>query len=567
MANGFGSLFIGKSGLQSSQNALNTTANNLANINTTGYVREQVRFADKHYLTIKDPTLTVNMHQSGLGVSIGDVVHARDIFLDKAFRQETGRAAFYQSCYDANSQVTDLFQELYGMEFKESLKDLYNSFAEMSKYPGDSTYQNLVMQKSQLFMSRCNGLYGGLKQLQTTLNDQMKTDIARVNEIGEQIYTLNQKISKIESCGVETAMTDRDIRDALIDELATLVRVDVKEDANGVTLVDVENSSFVTEDLFFKIDCIIDDGTGYVTPIWPEQSDLDRKVYTEVFRMNVDIDTDANNDIGKIKADMIARGSTLGRYTDLLPENYREVQDCVVMESQAQLENLFHGLVTQINDCFAPNIIVEEDIEGDGWTIPAGAKILDVANCVVGIDGKIPPRELFSRMGTERYTELEVDGQTYYLYNEEDPTDPNTMYIIGNVEINKDLMKQITLMPAYAPNGAMDTVDYSVAEKLTHIWDDKTLLLNPNDPYPSTYTNYYDKIIGHLGTYGNTYYSAAESLTETAASIENQRSQLTGVSSDEELTKMIKYQAAYNAASRYITVVDQMTELLVTGLK
>ena len=34
----------------------------------------------------------------------------------------------------------------------------------------------------------------------------------------------------------------------------------------------------------------------------------------------------------------------------------------------------------------------------------------------------------------------------------------------------------------------------------------------------------------------------------------------------EELTKLIKYQSAYNAASRYITVISQMTELIVTGL-
>ena len=85
MGNGFGSLYIGASGLQNAQYALNTTANNLANVNTTGYVRQQVRFADKTYNKLKDPNKNVNMQQYGLGVSIGDVVHARDIFLDKSY--------------------------------------------------------------------------------------------------------------------------------------------------------------------------------------------------------------------------------------------------------------------------------------------------------------------------------------------------------------------------------------------------------------------------------------------------------------------------------------------------
>ena len=56
MANGFGTLFIGVSGLQSSQNALNTTANNLANVDTTGYVRQQVLFTDRNYVTFNETT-------------------------------------------------------------------------------------------------------------------------------------------------------------------------------------------------------------------------------------------------------------------------------------------------------------------------------------------------------------------------------------------------------------------------------------------------------------------------------------------------------------------------------
>ena len=60
MANGFGSFYVGNSGLRNSQNALNTTANNLANVNTRGYVREQVRFSDLGYLTRNNPTSGTN---------------------------------------------------------------------------------------------------------------------------------------------------------------------------------------------------------------------------------------------------------------------------------------------------------------------------------------------------------------------------------------------------------------------------------------------------------------------------------------------------------------------------
>ena len=94
MANGFGTLFIGVSGLQSSQNALNTTANNLANVDTTGYVRQQVLFTDRNYVTFNETT-AVSKQQSGLGVYIGDVIHSRDVFALTA-RSRDGRHSMRQ---------------------------------------------------------------------------------------------------------------------------------------------------------------------------------------------------------------------------------------------------------------------------------------------------------------------------------------------------------------------------------------------------------------------------------------------------------------------------------------
>ena len=164
MANGFGSLYVGASGLQNAQNAINTTANNLANVDTKGYVRQQVRYADKNYTILKDSRANVNMQQSGLGVSIGDVVHARDIFLDKTYRQETGRMSFYSARYETATYVEDLMQELNGQQFKQSVSDLWRAFQEVSTKPADSTNQNLVLQKADLLVSRTQKLYSDLQK-------------------------------------------------------------------------------------------------------------------------------------------------------------------------------------------------------------------------------------------------------------------------------------------------------------------------------------------------------------------------------------------------------------------
>ena len=121
MANGFGSLYIGASGLQNSQNALNTTSNNLANVNTKGYVRQQVLQVDRNYTTF-NTTASISQQQSGLGMKIGDVVHARDIFLDKSYRNASGRQAFYAATYEAVDEVYTFYQELQGQAFRNGQK-------------------------------------------------------------------------------------------------------------------------------------------------------------------------------------------------------------------------------------------------------------------------------------------------------------------------------------------------------------------------------------------------------------------------------------------------------------
>ena len=145
MANGMGTLYIASSGLRNSQNALNTTANNLANVDTEGYVRQQVLFSDKEYNTFG--TAAVSKQQAGLGLDIGDVVHARDYFLDKAYRAESGRQAFYESCFTAVDEIQTYFQEMEGKTFQSALEDFKKAFQELAKDPYN---QKLIDRKNEL---------------------------------------------------------------------------------------------------------------------------------------------------------------------------------------------------------------------------------------------------------------------------------------------------------------------------------------------------------------------------------------------------------------------------------
>ncbi len=566
MANGFGTLYVGTTGLQGAQNALNVTANNLANLDTKGYVRQQVRFADKTYAMFKDAKPRIAAQQAGYGVSIGDVVHARDIFIDKAYRQECGRLSFYSTFYDTTLQVENLLQELNGREFKEGITNLWQSFQELSKSPADSTNQNLVVQKAEVFVARCQSLYDDLKSYQGNLNTKIQEGVDRINKIGNEIFRLNLEVQRIEAGNVETAMTHRDLRDALIDELSQYANIEVSEDPTGYITIEIEGVEFIDESSCHNIGLHAALGNGFYTPYWPQISDVTQDNYVPVFKTTGPVSADLGNDVGMIKALLIARGDGYGNHFHLeSAEEYKGIENSTMMQVQAQIDFLFHEICTAINDTFCPNVPASE-LFADG-NYPAGVTadtlMLDINNCAVGVDGTLPPRELFERVGSERYTTITVDGKDYYIYNEEDPSDSSTLYAIGSVRINEEVAQQVTLLPAYTQNGA---VDYEMAKKLADVWDKKYLNIDPSDNLPCNYTSFYDKMVSNIGIAGNTYGSATETLDSTVISLDNQRLQVMGVSSDEELTHMVKFQSAYNAASRFITVISEMTELIVTGL-
>ena len=105
-----------------------------------------------------------------------------------------------------------------------------------------------------------------------------------------------------------------------------------------------------------------------------------------------------------------------------------------------------------------------------------------------------------------------------------------------------------------------------MAQALVALWDQKRQTINPSNTDPCTFKEYYRRMIQDIGTSGNVYEGLSAGLTKEVESIENSRQQVIGVSSDEELQNMIKYQNAYNAASRFINVISEMLEHIVTRL-
>lgn len=625
MANGFGSLYVGSSGLRGAQNALNIVANNLSNIDTTGYVRQQVAFQDTNYN--KFSSAAVSPQLNGTGLEIGQVIHARDEFLDRAYRTENGRQSFYQANADAIDEIQTLLQESNGTEFKDAISDLYTAFAEFAKDPSSDVNQNLVIQKSELFVSRSKAVYKGLTEYQEKLNTKIKDDVDRINEIGKSIVTLNKNIQRIEAGHVETAKDLRDQRDSLLDELSGLAKIEYSETADGVVRVRLEGTDFITEHQTYAIGLKADQQTGYYTPYWTQLSTPSTGKYTPVFNLD-NVESRKNNDIGEIRGLLLARGDHVGRYTEIENASAKSYKNGIgrsaVMNSQAELDKLTHTIMTKVNDLLSPtkslNDYITESGEGtktvtgvtaggnniasvdaDGnvtissdayssltYTAEGGVTknlssdslIFDDINPGVGASGKIPSEEIFSRVQGDRYDKITLDtpltitysdGSTKtvteaYLYRPETTDDRYSLYTLNNVEVNQTLVDSPEELPSKRLNTNQDNVIYDIGSQIDALWENIDYQINPADDTKCSIMDFYTKYVGELANSGSVYTTTAESLDGTSKSIESSRQGVIGVSSDDELTNMIKYQNAYNASSRYINVVSTMIDFLLNSL-
>ena len=319
-------LFVGQSGLQTSQNALNTTAHNMSNVDTTGYTRQQVMQSDMFYNTVARDPGTISYKQIGQGVVYSKVRQVRDYFLDQAYRRESGRSAYYSTSYETIAQVQTLLGEMHGATFNNSMENIQRAIDELAKTPADSVVQGLVIQRAAAFLESAQGVYQGMCDYQDNLNIQISNDVDTINDYAKKIFSLNEQIVKVEAGGKETANDLRDARNQLLDELGAMGRIAYREDNFGNVTVQFESHDLVSRNMVYEIGVEQDNITGFYTPFWKSDATYTtdsqgKKHYNtegaEVFNLKQTISTAANTDIGSVKAKLLARGDRRANYTDL----------------------------------------------------------------------------------------------------------------------------------------------------------------------------------------------------------------------------------------------------------
>ena len=210
-------LYVGVSGLTTSQNALNATAHNLTNAETPGYVRQQTLMTDFGYSNAGRNN--ISSFQIGLGTDTQVVRQVRDMFLDQSYRRESGRQGFYAAQFEAADEMQEVMGELEGVQFQNSIKEFWVTLQELAKEPDSIVNRATLIQDAVTFVQHAETIFEQIQTYQVDLNSQIQSKTDRINEIGDRIHELNNKISFYECNKREHANDLRDERNQLLDEV------------------------------------------------------------------------------------------------------------------------------------------------------------------------------------------------------------------------------------------------------------------------------------------------------------------------------------------------------------
>lgn len=233
MPSQFFGLNIAYTGLLASNAAMNTTSNNIANVQTEGYSRQQVTQQASNALRVFQ-----TYGCAGAGVETLAIERVRDEFYDGRF-------------WDNNAQLGEYDMKQYYMQQLETYFDddgkstgfktifdqlMVTGMQALLKDPSSDTAKSQFVGYSGALTEYFNGMAGNLEKVQKDINQEIKLKVDEINSIAGEVATLNKQINTIELTGVK-ANELRDRRTLLIDELSKIVDVQVKEtpiiDANN----------------------------------------------------------------------------------------------------------------------------------------------------------------------------------------------------------------------------------------------------------------------------------------------------------------------------------------------
>lgn len=612
MASTFFGLDIAYTGVQAANAKLNTTANNIANVDTKGYTRQEATQVASDALRISQ-----SYGMAGTGVTVTDINQVRNEFYDVKYWQSQTNLGQYDMKMYYMYQIEDYFTDKDTVEgFEPIFSAMFDSLEEVYKQAGTPSTKTQFIGAAGDLCEYFNAQATNLEKLQLGVNEEIKNKVDEINSIAEQIATLNKQINTIEVNHLR-ANELRDKRNLLIDQLSKIVDVEVRETPIYTTPGGTEKSGIYTYEVSIAGGQILVQGYEYNTlecvarsaEEKVNQSDADG-LFEIKWSNTMDFNLYGANLGGELKGLIEVRD---GNNEEYFHGTTKKVDDNGDGTYTVTIEVPNKDYLTDMNKCTLPDsgqlTLVNtkykySGFEFDGTKIPAtytfkiereagqadptifdgkeasvGTKVdyqgipyyqeqmnewvrifakamNDIEKTAVDEEGK-PAEVLFTAKDKVNGTEIKFDDS---LADNKYKSSDSDYYRLtaGNLSINNEMVKDAskfgTTVDIKKGGDAQD-----VTELLLTVQDDK----NKVNFRGCSAKEFLQCITSDIALSANNAKTFTENYTNINKSVSQTRLSISGVDNDEEALHLVKFQEAYNLSAKVMQIMTEIYDRLI----
>lgn len=603
----FFGLEIGKRSLMSQQAALTVVGQNIANANTVGYSRQIVNLEAQSMYSEKYGTV-------GTGVDLASVNRARNEFLDDRMIKELSEQSKWELRELNIESIQYVFNEPNDGTIRDSLDQFWSAMQDLSQNAQESSTRETVIEKTKDLTAVIKSAYDQMSALRTSMNDSVKVEVSTVNSNIKKIADLNGQIERLERDGVTKANDLRDERDRVAEELAKSINMKVTRDTGGYSVVIdgrtvVQGSNYQTMKLngdgipgaMYEV-AWEDTGAGVgITngklKAMIELRDEDTVKYMEYLdQMAIGI-IDTINDANSAGFDIN------GQKGDKFFIPFETTEEIVTLSGNTQTAIYkIHGdtVVKNAEDAAVKNSSITGgtgEIEINRVRISYNTSVDSINDIITRINNA--DTGVVAGLDANNRLVFRGDRESEYNIREIKQTNGTLLEELGifqagatqfnyknaatlaNISTNRMAIPKsgaggrievfITDVDKIAAAKGKDIDGDGIADVSLGVGNGENALAMAKIKHKNmignyTADDYFKTLISDLAVTGAQASTAYKNQVIVTTSVEQRRQSEIGVSPDEELTDMIKYQHAYSAAAKYISTVDEMLDTIINKL-
>ncbi|MCI8821174.1 MAG: flagellar hook-associated protein FlgK [Lachnospiraceae bacterium] len=570
----FAGLSTALSALQANQKRLDIVGHNLANMNTVGYTRQQLETSSLNYTSPVSNYMNGSEIIVGFGVHMNKVSQIRDPYLDVQYRTQMQKSGYTDSLQTSLDSLAKVFDESDIEGIHQAFQDIYSTLDRMQDEGKvyDPIYETELRTRMQALANLLNESDRQITEAEqleyqklSGINSSENGSVEKVNDILMQIGNLNRQIKQNQILG-QQSLELMDERNVLLDELASYIPIEVtyyKDQAHDG--VDANGNEDLSET--YHLDS---NDNPMFKKEWPDDLRVEMVYY------------DANGTAQRLTLVEGTEGSG--------SENYGRLSITGNITDPTNFEITFTGSAKNL---VPPNaqqtLTLEKDGANGGITGTPASTGLGNGSIQASLDmlwktGDTTTNKNNDVRGYEYYrSELDTLAKSFAdvmnaINNEKHPAGTTqdlfvskngTAINAATIGINPDWTAGSVKINTGGNGTDPNTAILNMMEALTSTWPNKGNNLNFIQPSPNLKNNSFADYMNHVSTVlANDSYSNTVALKTNVTvlnGIQNSRDSISGVSLNEEASNMMMFQSAYQAASRLMTALDQVLDVLINS--